>query len=158
MLWLALTLQLLGKPQYCNSTIFGTPEDYATGSAGTVARYLRRPVDEVNDIGIAHRTLPLGSLVYITVPKLKTQAIAVVIDRGPYGRRAKDGSWYNGAAEWRAGRKYSPGSRWNGCADLSPELARILQHDGWEKVKLWPIRWLRVRREVLLKAWGGGTS
>jgi hypothetical protein len=155
---IAIWLGLLGQPQTCNSTIFGTAEDYASGSAGTTARYLRRPVDPATDVGIAHRTLPLGTVVLLYQPKARVWAMAVVIDRGPYGRLDKDGAWYNGAAEWRAGRRYRPGSRWNGCADLTPRLALQLQHDGWERVRLWPLRWLRLARARLLRWWGGGNS
>jgi hypothetical protein len=142
--------------QQCNSTIFGYEGDKYSGSK---ALYLGRPVDPEHDIGIAHRGLPLGSLVVLHVPKRDTFVVAVVIDRGPYGRIDKDGNWYNGASEWKAhvrrNKPYSPGSRWNGCIDITPRAAELLEHDGWEVVQAYPLEGSHLPRSYLLQIWGG---
>lgn len=178
MIWFILSL-LLGSPVTCNSTIFGEDGDVL---AGKTARYLRRPVDPDRDLIIAHRSLPLGSLVLLHMRASGTWAVGVVGDRGPYGRILAggddcpghgrvlpDGScWVNGAIEyrkcrddhprrkhWKDPRCYSRGSRWNGCVDVAPALAKLLRHDGWERVTVWPIRGLYIDRRTLLRMWGG---
>lgn len=142
-MWLFILVSLLTPIEQCNSTIFGYKGDeYAGGNA----LYLRRPVDPEHDIGIAHRTLPLGSMVLLHVPKNNTWTAAVVIDRGPYGRTDAEGNWYNGAIEWKKGRRFRKGSRWNGCVDLTPKAAKLLKHDGWEKIVVYRIPGVRVDR------------
>lgn len=164
MLWLILSL-FLGHSTVCNSTIFGMAGDKY---AGSTARYLRRPVDPSTDIGVAHRYLRLGSLVQVHLPRTGKTVIAVVIDRGPYGRLQANGSWINGAVQYRNcqaqhpewspldSKCYSKGSRWRGGLDTTPELARLLGHDGWEVVEITPIRFLIIPRRTLLRIWGGG--
>ena len=155
-MWLLLVAALMAPPERCSSTQFGYDGDVYAGGR---AKHLGRPVDPQHDIGIAHRTLPLGSLVLLHVPDKETWVVAVVIDRGPYGRIAKDGSWYNGASDWkRCGRNekcYPKGSRWNGCADLTPRAGRLLKHDGWERIELYPAPGTFISRGVLLGMWGG---
>ncbi len=177
-LWLASIL-VSPSSEFCNSTIFGMHGDK---HAGSVARFLRRPVDPARDIGIASRDHRLGTLVSIHLPRTGKTVIAAVIDAGPYGRIRPAGSpcpkhgrvrpdgtcWTNGAYEWRQCRIdhptwdprsdacYYPGSYFNGCVDATPELARLLGHDGWERVEVRRIRWLRVTREFLLLLWGNG--
>ena len=175
-MWILIALAVLGKPEVCTSTIFGMDGD---GLAGGNARLLRRPIDPETDMGIAHRSLPLGSLVIVEIPAKQTWAFAVVIDRGPYGRVRPKGSecpedghllpdgrcWTNGAAAYRACRRagknphdpscYYKGSRWRGAADLTPHLAEALKHDGWERVRIRVVRGVIFSREELLQVWGG---
>lgn len=170
-MWLMLLISLMSSaPEVCSSSEFGYEGDYLAGGR---ARHLGRPVDPLHDIGIAHRTLPLGSVVLLNVPKRGTWVFAVVIDRGPYGRTRPKGSecleddrllangrcWYNGAEEWRKCRRqgscYSEGSRWRGCADLTPKTARLLSHDGWERIRIFPVKGSFIPRNVLLQQWGG---
>ena len=156
-MWLMLLISLMSPaPEVCSSSEFGYEGDYLAGGR---ARHLGRPVDPTHDIGIAHRTLPLGSVVLLNVPKMGTWVFAVVIDRGPYGRIDETGSWYNGAEEWReCGRRsscYPEGTRWRGCADLTPKTARLLSHDGWERIRIFPVKGSFIPRSVLLQQWGG---
>ncbi len=180
-MWLLIALSLLGKPEVCNSTIFGMEGDHL---AGTRARLLRRPVDPAVDMGIAHRSLPLGSLVVVEIPARGTWAFAVVIDRGPYGRirpqgapcpkelggkRLNDGRcWVNGAHEYRICRAkgiyplkescYYKGSSWRGGVDTTPALAAALNHDGWERVRVRRVRGIMFSRKQLLALWGWGNT
>ena len=170
-MWLLIVLGLAGaEPEKCNSTEFGSEGDYYAGGR---ARHLNRPVNPGTDIGIAHKTLPLGSLVLLHVPKHDTWLVAVVIDRGPYGRTLPKGSecpedgrllsdgrcWYNGAADWRRCKRnkkcYPPGTRFRGCADLTPRATSLLNHDGWEWIHVYPLKGTFISRAALLQAWGG---
>ena len=62
---------------------FGHPGDGYGGRTPTI--YYQRPVSK-NDIGIAHRRFPIGSLVKVTNVRTGKSAKARVIDRGPYGK------------------------------------------------------------------------
>jgi hypothetical protein len=178
-MWLLIALALLGKPEVCTSTIFGMEGDRL---AGKRARLLRRPVDPAVDMGIAHRSLPMGSLVVVEIPAKGTWAFAVVIDRGPYGRVRPKGSpcpetghllsdgrcWVNGAHAYRKCRKagknphsqscYYKGSKWRGGVDATPALARALNHDGWERVRVRAVKGVYFSRIELLSMWGWGNA
>lgn len=112
----------------CSSTIFGYKGDKWSGGN---ALYLARPVNS-SDIGIAHRRYPLGSRVLVYLPRTNRHVVATVIDRGPYGAIAPDGTWFVKAGK----NRYKPG-RFRGCADLTPKLARLLQHKGRERIHIW---------------------
>jgi len=94
--------------------VYATPDDVnsktktATGADPTLTP------------GIAHRTLKLNTPVQVCVHSNGVCLDASVIDRGPYGKLAADGTWFNGAKE--LGR---PG-KWRGCADISAPLAVLL--------------------------------
>lgn len=126
----ALFTFLLGPPETCNSTFFGTPGDKW---AGGDALYLRRPIND-RDVGIAHRSLKLGSAVVIVHARTGLFTVAQVVDRGPYGAIHPDGHWYVKK------RKAWPG-KWRGCADLTPRTARLIGHDGWDRVHVFPVPW-----------------
>jgi hypothetical protein len=143
------------------STIFGYKGDkYGSGKT----RCLRnktgrlRPVDPENDIGIAHRYLDCGAVVYLTNRETGKTIRTVVLDAGPYGASTIDPA--TGEKVWYIKRK--PGQlpskedcpsqlckegRYRGIADLTPEAARLLGHDGWAHVKLVydrrDLRWYR---------------
>jgi hypothetical protein len=129
-LWLVLIAGLPpfeGKPyQKCNSTIFGYRGDRW---AGGKALYLKRKVDPKKDIGIAHRRLPLGSWVYVKHLRTRKRVRAQVIDRGPYG------AMHNG--KWLIKRRRSDPGKWRGCADLTPLAAKMIGHDGWDRVAIY---------------------
>lgn len=162
MFWLIiLRLITIGRPEVCQSTIFAYHGDRL---AGKVARYLNRPIDPDRDVGVAHRSAPLGTVLLLHLPSTDRWTFAVVIDRGPYGRKRADGSWINGAVEYRRCQRehpewspldrrcYKKGSRWNGCIDLAPATARLLDHDGWERIHVYRTR-IRIPSEVLLQLW-----
>lgn len=138
--------EALGPPTECVSTIFGTKGDKWAGGG---ALYLGRPVDPQRDIGIAHRTLPVGSLVVLQNPlKPDKWVVATVVDRGPYGallapdeepaesqtcRTRRDGK------VWCVKKKRERPGKWRGCVDTTPKAAKLLEHNGFQRIRLWPI-------------------
>jgi len=106
----------------CVVSIFGGDADLHRGGP---ARYLGRRV-ESHDRGVAHRTLPLGALVAVYLPRTRRVTLARVIDRGPYGARLDDGTY---TIKRRA---RDPGT-WRGCIDLAPATAAELGHRGLER-------------------------
>jgi hypothetical protein len=118
---------IFGSPEVCVSTIFGYPGDQW---AGGNALLLKRPVNS-RDLGIAHRTLPLGSEVLVYSQRTHRVSWAVVIDRGPYG------AMYDG--RWRLKKRRSDPGVWRGCADLTPRVARRLGHDGWDRIAVYQL-------------------
>lgn len=139
MLELILAL-LLGSPEVCNSTTFGTPGDKWVGGK---ALLLKRRVNQT-DIGVAHRTHKLGSYVVIRNERNGRYAVAPVIDRGPYGALAachlvkdkKEAVPRKGKCWYVKKKRRWPG-RWRGCLDLTPALGKQLGHDGWDRVSVW---------------------
>jgi hypothetical protein len=135
----------LGKPRACVSTIFGMKSDKW---AGGNALYLGRPIDPKVDIGIAHRALPVGSLVVLQNPKKPTKMlVAQVMDRGPYGALLKEGEVPNAnqvckrrkKGLWCVKRKRKEPGKWRGCIDTTPRAAELLEHNGYQRIKYWPI-------------------
>lgn len=124
MLWILL-FALSSEPESCMATKFGYPGDK---HAGGNALYLKRPVNS-RDVGIAHRTLPLGS--WVLVSHGDRAILAQVIDRGPYGAMHR--------GKWRVKKRRSQPGRWRGCADLTSRAAELLEHDGWGRVKIWRV-------------------
>lgn len=130
--WLEIVLLFLGfQSETCISTIFGTPRDK---HAGGNAVFLKRPVDD-QDIGIAHRTLPLGKPIIVFNRRTRQASHGIILDRGPYGAM-HEGKWF--VKKY----KHQPGT-YRGCADLTPRLARRVGHDSWDKVTLY---WRRDRK------------
>lgn len=122
------------KAIICMSTIFGYPGDGHGGRTPTVL--YGRPVSP-SDMGIAHRTWPMGARIRITNLRTKLSSFGVILDRGPYGKLDKDGRWFNS-------RRYrSRAGKYRGCADLTPALAKAIGHDGRDRVRL---KLLRRRR------------
>lgn len=138
--------ELLGKPRQCSSTIFGMRGDKW---AGGDALYLGRPVDPRKDVGIAHRTLPVGSKVVLQNPeKPELWVVAIVLDRGPYGANLRhDEAPDEGqncmvrasGTVWCVKKKASDPGTWRGCVDTTPEAARRLQHRGKQPIRYWPV-------------------
>lgn len=120
-------MSLLLKTMVCLATQFGHPGDGHGGRTPTVLT--GNPVT-ANDIGIAHRTWPVGSVVLVTNLRTKKSMLAVVIDRGPYGKLDADGNWFNARKERDREGVY------RGCADLTPMLAKLIGHNQKERVKL----------------------
>lgn len=115
----------------CWSTIFGYPGDGHGGRTPTVL--YKRPVS-ATDLGIAHRAWPMGARIRITNLRTKLSAEGVVLDRGPYGKVDKDGRWFNSR------RHRSRIGRYRGCADLTPALAKLIGHDGKDRVRVTLLR------------------
>lgn len=124
---------LFSQPQTCNSTIFGYEGDR---HAGGNALALGRPV-RPGDYGIAHRRWKMGTRILIKNLRTGKKAFGEVIDRGPYGAIDSEGNWF----------LKSPGSidrdkpgRFRGCADLTPDLAKAIGHDGFDRVRVWRVK------------------
>lgn len=121
-------VSLITQPSHeCLATNFGSPGDrHAGGKAVCVGRKVGS-----DDIGVAHRSLPCGTKVVVYLGRTKRAALATVIDRGPYGATL-DGVWFVKKT------KDEPG-KWRGCLDMTPRLAKILGHNGLEKVRFTPV-------------------
>ncbi len=113
--------------QVCMSTQFGHPGDGYGGRTPTIL--YKRPV-RPGDMGIAHRTWPMGARIIIKNLRTGLEAHARVIDRGPYGKLDKRGRWFNSRKERKRVGKY------RGCADLTPSLAKAIGHDGRDRVQI----------------------
>lgn len=113
------------KTERCIATVFGTPGDKHMGTKTACKPYSFDPETP----GIAHRTLPCGTLVKVTLTKSGHQRYARVVDRGPYGAIMDDGSW---------GKKIrrSDEGKWRGCVDMTPALSRAIGHNGYEEVEI----------------------
>lgn len=134
-----------GKARSCVSTIFGMRGDVWAGGA---ALYLGRPIRPDVDVGIAHRTLPVGSLVVLNNPKKDTWVIAQVVDRGPYGALLEDGEEPSpdqnckerkDGSTWCVKKRPSQAGEWRGCVDTTPKAAKLLGHSGYQRIKYWAI-------------------
>jgi len=132
------------------STIFGYHGDkYGSGATRCLLdeNGKKRPVDPDTDVGIAHRTLDCGAVVYLTNVETGVTIRAVVVDAGPYGATTKDPVtgekiWYikRGRGQ-RPSKKECPSQqckegRYRGIADLTPKAAELLGHDGWAWIRL----------------------
>ena len=111
--------------QICLATQFGHPGDGYGGRTPTVLT--GKPVT-ATDIGIAHRTWPKGAKVSVTNLRNGKTVVAVVIDRGPYGKLDSRGRWFNSRKERKRKGTY------RGCADLTPRLVKLLGHNKKEPV------------------------
>ena len=132
MIQLIIAALLWAQPVICDSTIFGFPGDGYGGRTPTVLT--GKPVTSA-DVGIAHRTWKMGTLIKVQNIRTGKVATGVVLDRGPYGM-IDSGGWFNSRKERdrakRAGRK-----AYRGCADLTPALAKLIGHDGRDKIRIW---------------------
>ena len=120
-----LTLvMMVYNSEYCKATIFGYEDDpHAGGEAVCVYRNVRD-----TELGIAHRTLPCGTRVYLFNPANKTGSFAKVIDRGPYGAIFLN--------KWFVKKNSKSPGIWRGCVDMTSALAKKISHDGESKVLL----------------------
>lgn len=133
-----------GKPKTCISTIFGQKNDKW---AGGNALYLGRPIDPEKDVGIAHRTLPMGSKVVLLNPKNNKWVVATVMDAGPYGAMLRKGEKpapgqickKKKTGTWCVKKNKSQPGKWRGCVDTTPLAAKMLGHNGYQNIRYWPI-------------------
>ncbi len=104
----------------------------------------RRKVSH-RQFGIAHRTLPCGTMVLITNIRTGRSVRAPVIDRGPYWvvptKCSRDNSgfpshkcWAKGRAKVRRYLNPASGITFASCADLTPPVARAIGLNGKEPV------------------------
>lgn len=82
---------------------------------------------EHTDWGVAHRTLPCGTLVRVTNRRTGLTVVAPVITRGPYGATLDDGTW---VIKRRAA---DPGA-WRGILDATPPVFHALAARSFDRV------------------------
>lgn len=126
--WLITVLLSLfhTEPERCVASVFAHAGDrWAGGPSKCLGRKVRP-----GDWGVAHRTLPCGSLVLLSLPRTGKIVVAPVVDAGPYGALLNDGTWVLKL------RRSDPG-RYRGCLDLTPPVSAALSHGGFEPVSAW---------------------
>ncbi len=117
--------------QVCMSTVFGYPGDGHGGRTNTILH--KRPV-RADDVGIAHRTLPMGSKVRVMNLRTGLSAVGVVLDRGPYGKKDAKGVWFN-SRQPKSNRARK--GRYLGCADLTPTMGKLIRHNmGRDRIRI----------------------
>ncbi|KKN20756.1 hypothetical protein LCGC14_0932220 [marine sediment metagenome] len=128
----------------CVASRFASKNDKLKGGASPYLKKIRPedPYVRPTDVGVAHRTLPFGTIVEITLPRTGKTTTATVIDRGPFGRVDKNGKWYSGASFYRKHKsKEIPGAGWVGCLDMTPPVVDALDHNHKEYVTFEVIEW-----------------
>lgn len=121
--------------------------------AGGVAPFLGRRV-KPDDMLVAHRSRPLGQMVWVCHGRDDSRcALAVVGDRGPFGRIVR-GKWRNAADRliYAANRERTlvadrtrPG-RWAGCLDMTPAVSQVVGSDGADPVMVRTVTGIVIRR------------
>lgn len=106
------------------ATRFAYPGDRLDGDK---MRCLGRRLHD-GEQGIAHRTLPCGTMVRVTNLRTGRSVVAPVVDRGPWGAML-DGAWVVKR------RRRDPGV-WRGIADLAPATVEALGHRSFDRVRL----------------------
>jgi hypothetical protein len=133
--WLIVFFQIFMYGKQCNSTVFGYPSDpNKGGTARCIKRYIK-----AHELGVAHRSLACGRKVALYNPRTQKTAVAVVVDRGPYGAKHE--------GEWVLKRRHTEPGKWRGCLDLTTAVAKQLGHNGFEKVFYYPIKEKRPSQE-----------
>jgi len=131
------------------ATVFGHPNDYYSGGT-TRCLYDengRKRAVRPDDVGVAHRELDCGAVVYVTNLETGKSVRAVVVDAGPWGAistRPSTGNkfWYVKKHKYhRPGPTKCPSrrckvGRWRGIVDLTPRAAALIDHDGWARVRI----------------------
>lgn len=128
------------SPQSCHSTMYGHRADDVYPSNGKVIGY-GDTTDGVKtiwfqrsprlDVGVAHRTLPLGSWVILENPFTKDRDVFRVIDRGPYSKRI------NGKPATDVANKHP--EPYSSCVDITYLAGVKLHHSGSQRIRMWPV-------------------
>lgn len=122
-----MAIALMSTPAQAETgraTRFAYPGDKWTGGD---MRCLGRPLRH-GEHGIAHRTLPCGTVVRVTNLRTKRHTVAVVVDAGPWGAMS--------AGAWVIKRHRREPGTWRGIADLSPAVVADLRHRSFDRVRL----------------------
>lgn len=91
---------------------------------------------EHTDWGIAHRTLPCGTLVTITNLRTGLSVTAPVVTRGPYGACLDEG-WTRGPCKaWGIKARAAAPGRWRGIVDATPPVFRAIGAKSFDRVTL----------------------
>jgi rare lipoprotein A (peptidoglycan hydrolase) len=132
LLWAALktiALALLGATSLVSergiATRFGDPGDPLNGPHLSCTHQKIVP----EQLACAHRTLPCGTVVVVQNVRNRKLAVCEVLDRGPFGALLPTGQWVFKI------RPHEPGD-WRGIIDLSPAVAKALDFNGRERVRI----------------------
>lgn len=98
---------------------------------GGKSRCLGRRV-EADDVGVAHRRLPCGTLVRVTNHRTGLVVVAPVLDAGPYG------AMHDGA--WVVKRRASDPGVWRGVLDATPPVFHALGARSFDRVTVEELR------------------
>lgn len=91
---------------------------------------------ESTDVGIAHRSLPCGTLVKITNHRTGMSTVAPVVTRGPYGACLDEG-WVRGKCQdWGIKARRSDPGVWRGVVDLTPPVFKAIGAKSFDRVTL----------------------
>lgn len=145
MLEFILTFLMTTQTNVCRSTTFGQPGDKHGGTTNALG--LGRPVNQT-DLGIAHRTWPMWTMVKVTNTRTKKTAYGVVLDSGPYGM--VDGAgWFSARAHGkmteRAKKRVAEVGQkaYRSCADLTYAFGIAVDHNGGDTIKLERLAWAK---------------
>lgn len=121
------------------STIFGSKGDKWAG--GTLACSPRKIVGDQHVC--AHRTLPCGTLLALENPRNGKRSWCLVMDRGPYGALDENGEWFVKTDPDEPGK-------YRGVLDISPASAKLMEHNGFQKIRAYRINMGDRARKALL--------
>lgn len=145
-----ILLSLISPPEAPRTVMSSSFGSHGDEWAGGDALLYGRPIDPDRDICVAHRSLPLGSLIVVENPRNNRRIVAEVCDRGPYGAIAdKSEVEEHPEAEcvyekdanrcWYVKKRSSWPGKWRGGLDLSPLAAKKLGHNGFQRVRWWKV-------------------
>lgn len=117
----------------CEATVYGTGSKWHGDYTADGARF--RPREEIT---VAHKSIPLGTTIYVESTTTGETIAAPVTDRGPYTVETVDGRTKAVGPAYDPG----PGEAWNRCLDLSIAAAEELGGFRIHEVRL---RYWRVR-------------
>lgn len=114
-------------------SVFGFPGDRWAG--GNLACAPDRPVADGERV-CAHRTYRCGTVLIIENVRTKKRSWCHVMDHGPYGAIAV----VDGEKKWVLKASKDDPGHWRGIVDLSPAVSADIDHNGFEKVKIWKLK------------------
>ncbi len=110
------------------STIFGQSDDKTAGG-----KLACQPTEIVGDSYVcASRDLACGTVLILQNPKNDRISYCVVRDKGPWGATLPDGSW-------ALKRRFSDPGVWRGSLDISPASAKLMHHNGMQRIVAWKV-------------------
>ncbi len=136
----AMTIAALGAPQSCHSTMYGHLATDVYPSNGRIIGY-SDSTDGIKtiwfqrsprlDVGVAHRTLPVGSWIIVENPFTGDRDVFRVIDRGPYAKRV--------GGKMITDVKGSHSEPYASCLDITYLAGVKLRHSGSQRIRMWPV-------------------
>lgn len=81
----------------------------------------------------AHRFYPCGTVLIIETVRTRRRTWCYVMDRGPYGAMLDDEE----GRRWVVKKRAEEPGTWRGIIDLGPDVSREMDHNGFERVRIW---------------------